>query len=60
MKKYDEHPLGKLTDNQLDKILEQTSHGYSETAKKNIVAKTNLKRSDLPNCTSFFNKDYKK
>lgn len=43
-KKYDEHPLGELSDEQLDQILENYISSYSAENHKNIVRKTNLKK----------------
>lgn len=43
-KKYDEHPLGELSDEQLDQVLENYISSYSAENHKNIVRKTNLKK----------------
>ncbi|MGM0167656.1 hypothetical protein IGI39_002640 [Enterococcus sp. AZ135] len=45
-KKYDEHPLGKLSDEALDQILEHYSNSYSAENKENILQKTRLKKTE--------------
>lgn len=45
-KKYDEHPLGKLSDEALDRILEHYGSSYSAENKENILQKTQLKKSE--------------
>ncbi|MGL9729647.1 hypothetical protein [Enterococcus sp. DIV0756] len=45
-KKYDEHPLGKLSDETLDQILEHYGSGYSAENKANILQKIQLKKSE--------------
>lgn len=45
-KKYDEHPLGKLSDEALDQILEHYGSSYSAENKENILQKTRLKKKE--------------
>ncbi len=45
-KKYDEHPLGMLSDEALDQILEQYETSYSAENTEKILQKTRLKRKE--------------
>lgn len=46
VKRYDEHPLGELSDEQLDQILDNYISSYSAENHKNIVRKTKLKKKE--------------
>lgn len=45
-RRYEDHPLGELSDEQLDQILENYISSYSAETHKNIVRKTKLKKKD--------------
>ncbi|MBO0453732.1 hypothetical protein [Candidatus Enterococcus murrayae] len=45
-KKYDEHPLGKLSDEELDQILELYGSSYSAENKENVIRKTQMKKKE--------------
>lgn len=45
-RRYDDHPLGELSDEQLDQILENYISSYSAETHKNIVRKAKLKKKD--------------